>query len=180
MRRLWTVLILLSLMVSQADQGMASLVELDDELAVEYLPDSIELRPEETGNVELEFVNHGDEPLPVGLEFMVSKSPGGSRGRFSSSYFTLAPGGSKVVTCEITSHAEYGQDADISDARIMVMWGKGLVPIDGGAFDYSNASHDTITIDVVDDFSTQNMMIGLALVVLASVIILAIVISRRR
>jgi len=169
------------LLLMYASQVQAAEEQLGEDLVVYYSPESLELRPGERGDITIEFTNDGNEAYFVGLEYMIVESPGGSRGTFSETYFELQPGASNVVNCRVESNAAYGQDPEVSDATIKVLWGPELIGTDGEHPNFDNGAHkEFITVEVVDDFSsTYFMWIGILVVLIIVTVMGAFMIRRR-
>jgi hypothetical protein len=92
----------------------AERVVLDDDLIVDYQPESLTLKPRERGTFELYFTNSGNETLFVALTQMVLKSPGASRAFINPDFFELVEG-----------------ESQMSDSHIAIAWGHNLTPADG-------------------------------------------------
>ena len=181
MKRTLVWLVICGLLTMYAGQVHAAEEQLGEDLMVDYSPDSLELRPGERGKITIEFTNVGDEAYFIGLEYMIVETPGGPRGTFSGSYFQLQPGASKKVICEVESNARLGQDPDVSDATIKVLWGPELTGTDGEHPNFNNEAHrEYIEVDVVDDFGLTYFMWIAILAVLTIVAVFGAFIIRRR
>jgi hypothetical protein len=108
----------------------AERVVLDDDLIVDYQPESLTLKPRERGTFELYFTNSGNETLFVALTQMVLKSPGASRAFINPDFFELVEGESQMVVVIIQSANDYHEEGT-SDSHIAIAWGHNLTPADG-------------------------------------------------
>jgi hypothetical protein len=178
--RRWAMAILLATMLMSLSHVQAVTVNLDDELIMDYDPQRLTLKPRERGTFTLEFTNLGESTTFVGIDVLAIKSPGGSQVAVVPDFFELGPGGRRTVEVIVQSHAEWGVDADISDAHLVIFWGPTVTP-DQDAWDTTGSTYD-IDLPVEDDFSrTEAMLIlGAVAVVIFIAIPVWLVIRRRR
>ncbi|NOQ54526.1 MAG: hypothetical protein GQ558_07980 [Thermoplasmata archaeon] len=144
------------------------------ELEVTHSPDSLWLRPWETDEFEMTVKNLGDRNLNVSLEYMIIECPGGTRGEFSKSFFTLAPGAKETVTVDVTSHAFVLLQRCLDETTIKISYGENLTKETASDWDAAE-DHEYVTFELTYD-PTYGI---LAVAVIVSVIAFLVIRKRR-
>jgi hypothetical protein len=174
------MVLLMASVVMSLPHAQAVTVDLDDELMMDYDPHRLTLAPGERGTFTLEFTYLGGETIFVGIDVLTIKSPGGSTVAVAPDFFELGPGGRRTVEVIVESNAEWGQDAGISDAHLVIFWGPTVTPTDTG-WDTTGSTYD-LDLSVEDDFSrtVALLIFGAVAIVVAFVGPLLMVLRRRR
>ena len=177
MKWVWAILFLLFLLSATAPPASAEAdILANGELEVTHSPASLWLRPGETDEFEMTVKNLGDRNLNVSLEYMVIECPGGTRGEFSKSFFTLAPGSKETVTVDVTSHAFMLLQRCLDNTNIRLRWGPNLtVDQDGHVERSSEEDSGKVTFDLHYEISLEVMIM-----VMITVVIVLVMILRRR
>ncbi len=175
MKRVWAILFLLFFLSATAPPASAEAdILANGELEVTHSPDSLWLRPWETDEFEMTVKNLGDRNLNISLEYMIIECPGGTRGEFSKSFFTLAPGAKETVTVDVTSHAFMLLQRCLDETTIKISYGQNLT--EETASDWEAAEgHEYVTFDLAYD-PTYGIM---AVAVIVSVIAFLVIRKRR-
>lgn len=171
MKKVWAILVLLALMSVTAPQASAKGTPLEGgEVAVDHGIQPMWLRPGETESLELTFKNLGSRTLNVSLEYRAIECPGGTRGEFSDSFFTLAPGEQERITVEVTSYSFKLFGWCLDETTIAVDYGQNLTP--ETASDYEAADyHDVVTHELSYDPTYE----VLAIVVIVLLVIFVVI-----
>lgn len=169
MRRVWAIVVLLALMSVTAPPASAEAdILANGELEVTHGPASLWLRPGETDTFEMTVKNLGDRNLNVSLEYMVIECLGGTRGVFSRSFLTLAPGAKETVTVDVTSNANMLLQRPLDETTIKISYGQNLT--EETALDWGAAEdHEYVTFDLVYDPTYE--IIAIAVIILAIVFV---------
>ena len=171
MKRVWAILFLLSLMSVTALPASAEAdILANGELEVTHSPDSLWLRPWETDEFEMTVKNLGDRNLNVSLEYMIIECPGGTRGEFSKSFLTLAPGEKETLTVDVTSHAFVLLQRCLDETTIKISYGENLTK--ETASDWEAAEdHEYVTFDLAYDPTYEILAVAAIVSVIAFVVI---------
>ena len=175
------VVVTLVLLALPALPVMAGGMDLGGTLHVEWRPDPLTLRPGEMGTVHMEVRNDADHRVNVSLQYLTVRSPGASEGSITPDFLELPPGGTQDVAVRIRSHASFGQSEGLSDGHVQVRWGRNLTRDGGGADAQAWDGQDRIVLRVRDDLSRSTTICGVsALIVLATIVVVAYMLMRRR
>ncbi len=171
MRRVWAIVVLLALMSTTAPPASAEAdILAGGELEVTHSPDSLWMRPGETDTFEMTVKNLGDRNLNVSLEYMIIECPGGTRGEFSKSFFTLAPGAKETVTVDVTSHASMLLQHPLDETTIKLSYGENLTK--ETASDWGAAEgHEYVTFDLAYDPTYEVMAIAVIILAIVFVVV---------
>jgi hypothetical protein len=96
---------------------------VNDDLEIEYSPESVVLGPGEETTVTIVVTSHSDEPMDVAFEFIPVDAPRHAEGYFTTVFTNLGPGAEKKNDLVVKSNAERGDDEDVSNFVVVVYWG---------------------------------------------------------
>jgi hypothetical protein len=171
----------LVLLALPAFPARAGVTDLGTTLHVEWSPDTLTLRPKETGTVYFTIKNTANVSLYVTLFYLTVKSPGGSSGNITPDFFEIGPGRYQEVQVRIMSWASFGQEQGLSDAHMMILWGRNFTK-DAGFVNYSSTAdgETRILIPVVDDLSRTYFLFETAIAIIMVCALLVLVMTLRK
>jgi hypothetical protein len=161
----------------------AERVILDDDLTVDYSPDSLALKPGGKGSVEFIFDNSGNETLFIALTQMVLKCAGGSRASIDPDFFELDAGENQTVVVTIETSTDCPDDC-YSDSHIALAWGRDLTLADGhnlslvgGRVEESTIDGGTTIIYQVTDVGSPCYLLTIGSIIVGVLIIILVIVA---
>ena len=170
------VALLLCSMLLLTNPVRAERIILDDDLVVDYHPDSLTLKPGRRGTVEFIFDNSGNETQKIAFGQDVIKAPGWPGASFNPDFFELPAGKSQVVIVTIQSYATYF-DNGYSECHIWIVFGHELAPIEDYFDPNTIEGGASITIQVKDDLSS--LIIGTIGTCIVIAIFITVIVRQR-
>ena len=172
MKRVVVGLILLALMSVTAPTASAEAdVLANGELEVTHSPDSLWLRPRETDTFEMTIKNAGDRQLNVSLGYIQIECPGGTTGKLSRSFLTLAPGADETITVDVKSYASMVRGWCLDETKIRVRWGPNLTLDKDGRVDRDSVEDsERVAFELHYDPTYEVMWVVMIVVLLALVV----------
>lgn len=128
MKRALPILTTLCLIVSLVPTATAEMV--DEDLEIEYSPETVVLGPGDEVTVTIIVTSHNNESMDLAFEFIPVDAPRRADGYFTTVFTTLGPGAEKKNELVVKSNAQRSDDEDISNFVVVVSWGS-EVQLDG-------------------------------------------------
>jgi hypothetical protein len=96
---------------------------VDEDLEIEYSPETVVLGPGDEVTVTIIVTSHNNESMDLAFEFIPVDAPRHSEGYFTTVFTTLGPGAEKKNELVVKSNAQRSDDEDISNFVVVVSWG---------------------------------------------------------
>lgn len=177
-RRALSLLLAASMLLGTLQSVEATILRYEDELEVEYDPDTLTLANGDIGAIYIMVRNLGDRTLHVQVAASGIEARGSSMPDVNNVMFILEPGGVDQVVVTVESRVQYLQDPEVSNVKISFLWGPNATMLQGGAFQLENPKfRNTIEYEVIDDNSGG--WIWVLLLVAVAVVVVAIIVYRR-
>ena len=103
---------------------------VDEDLEIEYSPESVVLGPDEEVTVTIIVRSHSEESMDLAFEFIPVDAPRHAEGYFTTVFTILDPGAEKENELVVKSNAKRSDDEDISNFVVVVYWGS-EIQLDG-------------------------------------------------
>ncbi len=181
-KRALPILATLCMIVSLVPTATAEMV--DEELEIEYSPETVVLSPGGEVTVTIIVTSHSNESMDVAFEFISVDAPRHATGYFTTVFTTLGPGTEKKNELVVKSNARRGDDEDISDFAVVVYWGS-EIQLDGNQRPLPSSvegswEHEfSVLFDPAPELGYLPVAIVLGLVIVVAVVLFYPVWSRR-